>query len=91
MSIILFKVNAHISELSYGIKQTSHNAVRETVWNIAPVNEYEAQSAIIPFVSIIIGKKKELQQCHFTFINRYAATLKESRKCAACSLDQYRY
>jgi hypothetical protein len=58
MSIILFKVNAHITELSYGIKQASHNAVRETVWNIAPVNEYEAQSAIIPFVGIIIGKKK---------------------------------
>jgi hypothetical protein len=32
----------------------SHNAGREMVWNIGPVNEYEAQSAIIPFVGIII-------------------------------------
>jgi hypothetical protein len=30
------------------------------VWNIGPVNEYEAQSAIIPSVSIIILKEYDL-------------------------------
>jgi hypothetical protein len=29
---------------------------REMVWNIGPVNEYEAQSPIIPFIGIIIRK-----------------------------------
>jgi hypothetical protein len=49
------------------------------VWNIVPVNEYEAQSAIIPFVDIIIRKQYELrQQCHFVFISRRVATKKES-------------
>jgi hypothetical protein len=32
------------------------------VWHIGPVNEYEAGSAIIPFVGIIIYKGYELQQ-----------------------------
>jgi hypothetical protein len=31
------------------------------VWDIGPVNEYEAQSAIIPIVSIIIPTEYELQ------------------------------
>jgi len=49
------------------------------VWNIGPVNEYEAQSAIIPFVGIIIRKEYELrQQCHFIFISRRVATPKEN-------------
>jgi hypothetical protein len=39
----------------------SHSAGRERVWNIGPVNEYEAQSAIIHFVGIIIQKEYELQ------------------------------
>jgi hypothetical protein len=30
---------------------------REIVWNIGPVNEYEVQSVIIPFVGIILNKK----------------------------------
>jgi hypothetical protein len=34
--------------------QPSHNEGREIIWNIGPVNEYEVQSSIIPFVSIII-------------------------------------
>jgi hypothetical protein len=37
-------------------KQASHNAGGEMVWNIGPVNEFEAQSAIIPFMDIIIRK-----------------------------------
>jgi hypothetical protein len=32
----------------------SHNAGRQMVWNIGPVNEYDPQGAIIPFVGIII-------------------------------------
>jgi hypothetical protein len=49
------------------------------VWNIGPVNGYEAQSATIPFVDIIIRKQYELrQQCHFDFISRRVATKKES-------------
>jgi hypothetical protein len=30
------------------------------VWNIGPVNEYEAQSAVITFVGVINEKKYEL-------------------------------
>jgi hypothetical protein len=30
------------------------------VWNTGPVNKYETQSAIIPFVDIIIRKEYEL-------------------------------
>jgi hypothetical protein len=37
--------------------QASHNAGRSVVWNIGHVNEYEAQSARIPCVGIIIGKR----------------------------------
>jgi hypothetical protein len=49
------------------------------VWNIGPVNEYEAQSAIISSVSIIIRKEYEIrQQCHFVFISRRVATSKEN-------------
>jgi hypothetical protein len=49
------------------------------VWNVGPVNEYQAQSAIILFVGIIIRKEYELlQQCHLTFISRRVATEKES-------------
>jgi hypothetical protein len=57
----------------------SHNAGRGIVWNIGPVNEYEVQSAIIPFVGIIIRKEYKLrQQCHFIFISRHVATKKKS-------------
>jgi hypothetical protein len=56
MDNILFKVNIHQWNLSYRIKEASHNVGRETEWNIGPVNKYEAQSAIIPFVGIIIRK-----------------------------------
>jgi hypothetical protein len=38
------------------MKQTSYNVGRQAVWSIGPVNEYEAQSPIIPFVGIIIRK-----------------------------------
>jgi hypothetical protein len=49
------------------------------VWNIGPINEYEAQSAIIPFVVIIIRKEYELrQQYDFIFISRLFETTKES-------------
>jgi hypothetical protein len=49
------------------------------VWHIGPVNEYEAGSAIIPFVGIIIYKGCELQQqCHFIFIGRRVVTKKEN-------------
>jgi hypothetical protein len=57
----------------------SHNAGRKMVRNIGPVNEYEARSARIPFVCIIIRKEYELrQQRHFVFISRRVATKKES-------------
>jgi hypothetical protein len=50
---------------------------RETVSNIDLINEYEAQSEIIPFVGIV-GKEYELrQQCHFIFIHWRVASLKE--------------
>jgi hypothetical protein len=57
----------------------SHNAGREMVWNNGPVNEYEAQSEIIHFVSLIIMRKEhELrQQGHLIFISQCVATKKE--------------
>jgi hypothetical protein len=63
------------------------------VWNIVHVNEYQARSAIIPFVSIIIRKEHDLrQQCHFVFISRRVATkkinyLQPTTKCAAYSSE----
>jgi hypothetical protein len=49
------------------------------VWNVRPVNVYEAQSAIIPFVRVTIRKQYELrQQCQFIFISRRVATKKQS-------------
>jgi hypothetical protein len=49
------------------------------VWNIGLVNEYEAQSAIIPCVGIIIQNKYVMQQqCHFIFITQCVVTPKES-------------
>jgi hypothetical protein len=55
----------------------SNNAGREMVLNIGSINEYEAQSAIIPSVGVIIRKEYELrQQCHFVFIIRRATTMK---------------
>jgi hypothetical protein len=49
------------------------------VWNIGPINEYEAQSAIIPLLGIIIRKENKLQQqCCLIFISRHVATPKES-------------
>jgi hypothetical protein len=41
----------------------------EKRWNIGPVNKYETQGAIIPFVGIIIRKEYELrQQCNFILL-----------------------
>jgi hypothetical protein len=49
------------------------------VWNIGLGNEYEAQSAIIPFVGIKIRREYELrQQCHFAFVSGSVATPKEN-------------
>jgi hypothetical protein len=48
------------------------------VWDIGPVNEYGAQSAIISFVGVVIPKEYELRrQSHFIFISRCVATKKE--------------
>jgi hypothetical protein len=61
-------------------------------WKIGPLNEYEAESAIIPFVGITIRKEHELrQQCQFIFISLGVVTnaeryLRPATKCAACSL-----
>jgi hypothetical protein len=43
-------------KFKHRIKQATHNAGKEVVWDIDPVNEYEAQSAINPFIGIIIRK-----------------------------------
>jgi mitochondrial fission protein ELM1 len=49
------------------------------LWNIGPVNEYEAQSAVIPFICIIIRKEYELrQQSHLIFISRRVPQRKKS-------------
>jgi hypothetical protein len=49
------------------------------VWHIGPVNEYEAQCAMIPFVGVITRKENELrQQCHVIFISRRVAIPKEN-------------
>jgi hypothetical protein len=46
----------------------SHNTGRERLWNVGSVNEYEALSAIIPFVGVIIQREYELrQQVHLIF------------------------
>jgi hypothetical protein len=34
-------------------------------WNIEPVNEYKAQSSILPFVGIIRKEYELRQQCNF--------------------------
>jgi hypothetical protein len=73
------ELNVYCGPLLKSLPCTSHNAGREMVWNIGPVNQYEIKSAIIPFVGIIIRKEYELrQQCHFIFIRRRVATQKES-------------
>jgi hypothetical protein len=47
------------------------------IWSVGPVSEYETQSAMIPFVGIIVRKEYELlQQCFFVFISRRVATKK---------------
>jgi hypothetical protein len=51
---------------------------REMVWNISPVNEYEARSAIIPFVGTIRKEYELWQQCHFIFVSRRVATPKKA-------------
>jgi hypothetical protein len=67
------------------------------VWNICPVNEYEAQSAIIPFAGIIVQKEYELRQdCHFMLIFLRVATPKDtnfSRRQNVLLIvrSQYRY
>jgi hypothetical protein len=49
------------------------------VWNTGTVNEYDAQSAIIPFIGIIRKEYELQQQFHSIFISRRVATKKESR------------
>jgi hypothetical protein len=57
------------------------------VWNIGPVSEYEAQSAIINFFGVIIRKEYELrQQCHFVFISQRVETPKESLTLAGVKM-----
>jgi hypothetical protein len=69
MNNILFKVNVNFGARSYGIKQVSHHARKQMVWNIGPVNEHEAQSAIISLFDVIIRKEYKLrQQCHLIFL-----------------------
>jgi hypothetical protein len=50
------ELNIYCSPLLKSLPCTSHNAGREKLWNTGPVSEYEIQSAIIPFVGIIIQK-----------------------------------
>jgi hypothetical protein len=47
------------------------------VWNIEPVNENDAQCAIISFVGVIIRRYELRHKCHFVIISRRVATLKE--------------
>jgi len=51
------------------------------VWNTGTVNEYDAQSAIIPFIGTIRKEYELQQQFHSIFISRRqsVATKKESR------------
>jgi hypothetical protein len=49
------------------------------VWGVCTVNEYEAQSTIIPVVGVITRKDYELrQQCHFGTISWRVAIQKGS-------------
>jgi hypothetical protein len=49
------------------------------IWNIVPVNEYEAQSNTIPSASVIIRREYEKrQQFHFVFFSQRIATKKIS-------------
>jgi hypothetical protein len=48
----------YCSPLLKSLPCTSHDAGREKLWNTGPVSEYEIQSAIIPFVGIIIIQKE---------------------------------
>jgi hypothetical protein len=78
-SSFITELNVNCGPLLKSLPCTSHNVGREMVWNIVPVNEYEAQSATIPSVGIIIRQQYELrQQCHFVFISRRVATKKEN-------------
>jgi hypothetical protein len=62
-------LNVYCGPLLKSLPCASHDAEREMVWNIGPVNEYEAQSAVIPFVGIIIRKEYELRkQCHLILL-----------------------
>jgi hypothetical protein len=61
-------LNVYGGPLLKSLSSSSHNAGKEMVWDTGHVNEYEAQSAIIPFIGIIIRKEHELrQQCHYIF------------------------
>jgi hypothetical protein len=70
----MLEFNVYCGPLLKSLPCTSHNAGRDVAWDIGRVNEYEAQSAIIPFVGITIRKQCELQQqCLFLFISRRVA------------------
>jgi hypothetical protein len=56
------ELNVYGDPLLKSLPCISHNAGRKTVWNIGPVNEYEAQSVVIPFVGIIIRKGYEMRK-----------------------------
>jgi hypothetical protein len=72
-------LNVYCGPLLKSLPCASQNAgKKEMVWNIGPVNEYEAQSVIISFVGIIIQKEYELRQCHLSSISRRVATKKQS-------------
>jgi hypothetical protein len=51
------ELNVYCGSLLKSLLYTSHKAGREMERNIGPVNEYEAQIVIVPFVSIIIRKE----------------------------------
>jgi hypothetical protein len=53
-------LNVYCGPLLKSLPCTSHNAGGGMVWNIGPVTEYEARSAIIPFIGIIIRKEHDL-------------------------------
>jgi hypothetical protein len=55
-------LNVYCGPLLKSLPCASHDAGREMVWTIGPVNEYEAQSAVIYFIVIIIRKEYELRQ-----------------------------
>jgi hypothetical protein len=75
----MLELNVYCGPLLKSLPCSFHNTGREIVWTIGPVNEYEAQTAIIPFVGVITRKQYVLrQQCHFVFISRRVGTKERS-------------